>query len=240
MAPSMYETFYFVVNTASPPLDNVLARYALTMATDRQAIVSAMREEGFKYLPSIGLAPPYEGYEPLKQLDVVVDGKTYDVLAYNPAEARELFAKAGFPEGKDKNKQKPEKPMIEVLIYTDEEPDKLAGIVKQQWEQNLGVNVNFVRKEWHDYLKAKDERGFKGVALEGKALLLADASDLLSFASGQISKKPLWVDHKFDQMLREAGRARSSNMANSKAKFSECEAYLLRAMPVIPLYSRAP
>src|SRR5882724_98736 len=67
MAPSMYETFYFVVNTASPPLDNVLARYALTMATDRQAIVSAMREEGFKYLPSIGLAPPYEGYEPLKQ-----------------------------------------------------------------------------------------------------------------------------------------------------------------------------
>lgn len=233
---SFYETMYFVVNTTSPPFDNVVVRYALAMATDREAIAGAMREERFRYFPGIGLVPPYGGYEIISHLEVVRDGKTYDVLAYNPTAARDLLAKAGFPEGVGKDKQKL---TIEILVYTGKDTDKLVSIVKQQWQQNLGLEVTVVSRKWLDYLREKDERNFKGVAVDGKSLLLGDARDLLDFATGQIAKKPCWVDQTFNEMLRDANKVSSSDAIRGNSKFRECEAYLLRFMPVIPLYSRA-
>jgi ABC-type transport system substrate-binding protein len=124
-----YETMYFIVNTTSPPFDSVVIRYSLAMATDRRAIAGAMREEGFRYFPGIGLVPPYGGYEIISHLEVAIDGKTYDVLAYNPTAARNLLARAGFPEGLGNDKQKL---TIEILVYTGEDTDKLVSIVKQQ------------------------------------------------------------------------------------------------------------
>jgi len=234
---SFYQTLYFAVNTTSPPFDNVLVRYALAMATDRQTIASGMRDEKFKYIAGIGLVPPYKDYETLNHLEVTIEGNPYDVITYNPTAARELLAKAGFPEGISKEKQRL---AIEVLVYAGEDTEKLTRIIKQQWEQNLGVDVKVISKKWHDYLEQKDERDFKGVALDGKALLLGDARDLLDFATGQIAKKPCWTDAKFNEMLREANRVSSSSMSEGNRKFRECEAYLLRAMAVIPLYSYAP
>ncbi|HZM85445.1 MAG TPA: ABC transporter substrate-binding protein [Blastocatellia bacterium] len=233
---SYYETIYFKINTTTSPFDNVAVRYALAMATDRRAIADAMREESFRYFPGVGLVPPYDGYETLSHLAAVRDGKTYDLLAYNPASARDLLAKAGFPGGIAKNGQRVN---IEILVYTGEDTDKLVTIVKQQWEQNLGLEATVVSRKWHDYLREKDERNFKGVALAGKSLLLANASNLLSFATGQVAKKPSWVDQTFDLMLREAAQAASSNAFKGNSKFRECEEYLLRSMPVIPLYSRS-
>jgi oligopeptide transport system substrate-binding protein len=231
-----FETMYFVVNTTSAPFDNVAVRYALAMATDRQAIVGAMREEKFRYFPGVGLVPPYGGYETISHLEVARDGKTYDVLAYNPTAGRDLLATAGFPEGVGENKQKL---VIEILVYTGEDTEKLVSIVKQQWQQNLGIEVMVVNRKWHDYLREKGERNFKGVALDGKSLLLADARDLLDFATGQVAKKPCWVDLEFDKLLRDANKASSSDVTRGNSKFRECEAYMLRSMPVIPLYSRA-
>jgi len=234
---SFFETIYFVVNTTSPPFDNVLVRYALAMATDRPAITNALREEKFMYYPGIGLVPAYAGYETIRRLDVVIDGKTYDVLSYDPKAARELLAKGGFPEGVGKNKKKL---VIEVLIYAGTDTQKLIGIVGQQWQQNLGIDIVALNRKWHDYLAEKSERNFKGVAVDGKALLLADASNLLSFASGEVEKKPCWDDQKFHQMLRDASKVASSDATLGNSMFRECEAYLLRSMPVIPLYSRQP
>lgn len=234
---SFYETMYFVVNTTSPPFDNVAVRYALAMATDRQAITNTMREERFEYFPGIGLVPPYRGYEIMSHLEVVRDGRTYDVLAYNPTAARDLLAKAGFPEGVGKDKQRL---TIEILVYSGKDTDKLVSIVKQQWRENLGLEVKVVNRKWHDYLREKDERNFKGVALDGKSLLLADARELLDFATGQVAKKPCWVDKRFDQMLRDAHKTASSDPIRGNSRFRDCEAYMLRAMPIIPLYSRAP
>jgi ABC-type transport system substrate-binding protein len=233
---SFYETIYFVVNTTSPPFDNLAVRYALAMATDRQAITDTMREEQFRYFPGIGLMPPYGGYEMISHLEVVRNGKTYDVLAYNPTAARDLLARAGFPEGVSKDKQKL---TIEILVYNGEDTDKLVSIVKEHWQRNLGLEVKVVNRKWHDYLREKDECNFKGVALAGKSLLLADANNLLSFATGQVAKKPCWVDQRFDRMLRDANKASSSDVIRGNSRFRECEAYMLRLMPIIPLYSRA-
>jgi len=75
---AFYETLYFVVNATTPPFDNVLVRYALAMATDRQAVAAAMREEKFKYFPGISLVPSYDDYTPLNELKVEVESNSSD------------------------------------------------------------------------------------------------------------------------------------------------------------------
>jgi hypothetical protein len=39
-------------------------------------------------------------YQPPESLPVTVNGKQYDVLAFHPADARELLSAGGFPNGK--------------------------------------------------------------------------------------------------------------------------------------------
>jgi ABC-type transport system substrate-binding protein len=89
-------SLYYSINSTKPPLDNVLVRYALNMATDKQALVEFL---GAGQIPALNVVPPMDGYPSPKTLEVAVDGETYDVLAYDPEGARGLLAKAGFPGG---------------------------------------------------------------------------------------------------------------------------------------------
>ena len=72
LRPWMYRHDY-TINTRRPPFDNVLVRYALSMATDRTAMVRAMRR-GDDPLPGYVLA--LGGYAPTTTLPVAVQGTT--------------------------------------------------------------------------------------------------------------------------------------------------------------------
>src|SRR5581483_6436978 len=84
--------------TKKEPFDNVLVRYAFNMATDKSAVANVF---GFGRVPARTLVPPVAGYRPPDSLLVNVADKSYDVLAYDPAGARELLAAAGFSGGLD-------------------------------------------------------------------------------------------------------------------------------------------
>ena len=231
--PAFYETLYLVVNTTRAPLDDVRVRYALAMATDRRAIAAAMHEDGFEDISGTGLVPPYTGYRVLERLETPIKGRAVDVLAYDPASARELLAEAGYPGGVSKNGRKL---AVDLLVYEGEDTDVLVRLLKEQWGRNLGIDVNAVRQPWHTYLKTKDARAF-GVAIDGRALMVSDASELFDFATGMVSRAPAWSDPTFAEMLRQASRYNAPNRAD---RLRACEEYLLRRMPVIPLLSRRP
>jgi|SRR5579884_488646 len=80
------ETSYIAMNTRMKPFNNVLVRRAINMAIDKRRIVQLLNGRGVvanQVLPPLmpGYNPHYKGYP------------------YNPAAAKKLLAKAGYPHG---------------------------------------------------------------------------------------------------------------------------------------------
>ena len=74
-----------------PPLDNVVLRYALNMATDKEEIARFL---GMGQIAAKTRVPPLEGYPSPASLRMEVHGRKCDVLAFNPADAREIWKAA--------------------------------------------------------------------------------------------------------------------------------------------------
>jgi ABC-type transport system substrate-binding protein len=230
----LYETLYLLVNVKQSPFDDVRVRMALAMATDRN-LVSRLRGDGDQqYIPARGLVPPYVGYVPLERLDVTVGARSYDVLAYDVAAARELLASAGYPGGRNIDGSVL---TVEVLVNTDEETEKLTNVLRALWRDNLGVEVRVTSKPWRDYLATLDAFGFRGVAIAGRSVLMSEADTLLFSALFELEKAG-WTQ---PETLAVLNTTRSLEDATEAARrLREVEARLLSQMPIIPLFSRTP
>ena len=216
-------TTWFSVNTSEPPLDNVLVRYALSMAIDRAAIARAL---GSGRLPARGLAPPLPGYVPDGHRSVSVDGHEFDVCSFNPAAARAMLAKA-------RHSGRLRIP----ITYNEGDLAKrqLSEIVQQQWRSILDADAAVNTQETNFYwTETCLKRAYRGVVVDSWIGVVADPYDfLLQFGPAQFSCAA-WVDKKYDAMLAAAHS--TLNPAERMRKLAELETYLLRQMPLLPLY----
>jgi oligopeptide transport system substrate-binding protein len=130
------------VNTRKAPFDNVFLRYALNMATDKKEVADFL---GAGRIPAQNFVAPINGYNAPKNLPVEVDGKTYDVLAYNPAGARKLLGRAGFPNGPGHDGRRL---TIEYLFSSLPYSQPIAEILQQQWRRNLNIEMRLVKEEF--------------------------------------------------------------------------------------------
>ena len=117
------------ISTKRPPLDNLLLRYALNMATDKDATTRFL---GAGQTPARSRVPPLDGYRSPQSLLVEINGRTCDVLAYDPRAARELWAAAASAEAR-----------LPLSIHYPARVDSrlLAEILQHQWRENLGVET---------------------------------------------------------------------------------------------------
>jgi len=222
-----FGTFFPCFNTTQPPFDNVLARYAYNMATDKQAIA---RLFGFGRLPARTLVPPVGDYKPPENLLIEVEGKFYDVLAYDPAGAREFLAKAGYPGGLDHHGQKLR---IDLLCpnYTDARLH--SEILQQQWQASLGVEVNIVAQEVEAWLQNIFSGKFRGITEYADWGFYLDPNWFLDqFVTGSSVNASGWADPHYDDILAKANA--TLDPALRMQRLADCERYLLRAMPVFP------
>jgi ABC-type oligopeptide transport system substrate-binding subunit len=213
-------------NIRKPPFDNVLVRYALNMATNKKQIAGVF---GSGRVPARTFVPPLTGYEPAKGATVSFDGRIYDVLSHNPEGARELLAKAGFPNGVGRHGRKL---TFEYLFPQLPHSQPIAEILQQQWRIALNIDVRLVKQDFQAWIQkvlsadyGMTESSFGGDYLDPNAFLeLFVSRGPLSFA---------WSDPKYDALL---GLANSTpDPAGRMRRLAECEAYLLKAMPVLPL-----
>src|SRR5258706_5847086 len=79
------------ISAKRAPLDHLLLRYALNMATDKDATARFL---GAGQTPARSRVPPLDGYRSAQSLLVEINGRPCDVLAYDPRVARELWAAA--------------------------------------------------------------------------------------------------------------------------------------------------
>jgi oligopeptide transport system substrate-binding protein len=206
----------------------VLLRYALNMATDKNAIATAL---GGGDMPAIGYVPPIEGYETPTSLPVPVDGNIYDVVSYNPPAARELLAKSGFPRGVGRDGRRL---IVEVVNSGSTE---VFEILQQQWRGNLNIDVKLTQQEFKVYIQTLLDVSYNGLAYSEWTGKYRDPNTFLDlFLTGSIQSGTGWSDPNYDTVLAAANSTLDKH-ARMK-KLAECEKYLLTAMPQVPVCHR--
>jgi len=189
------------------------------MATDKEAITRFLL---MGQIAAKTRVPPLPGYRSPSSVPVNVQGRECDVLEFNPAVARELW-KTATP-----------KATARLMIYYPAGVDSrlLAEIQQHQWRENLGLETDLQAREPGVYDRSVFQLGdFNGVAEDSYMANFADPHDFLGVFAADY---PSWSDRAFEEKL--SGATAITNPALRMKELAECEASLLRAMPVIPLY----
>jgi oligopeptide transport system substrate-binding protein len=125
--------YLYRLNNTRPPFNDVRVRKAFNLAIDRQLITDKVL--GLGQVPAYTFVPPgLPGYEPPKS-----------EIRFDVAEAKQLLAEAGFPEGRDF-------PRVGLIYNTNDMHKKLAEVVSDQLRRNLGVEVAPYNQEWQSFL----------------------------------------------------------------------------------------
>ncbi len=213
MDPLLGTYFYRVNVKANEALGKAEVRQALALAVDRKALVQRTLK-GLP-LPAGGFVPEMPGYTPKTKLD------------FDPDKARDLLAKAGYPEGKGF-------PETTLLFNTDENHKLLAEIIQDMWKRELGITIKLENMEWKTYLEAVDKGNFE-IARAG---WIGDYSDpetfLIIMTSGNGNNDTGWGDPAYDQLV--LGAQAEADPKKRFAMQADAEEKLMAAMPVIPIY----
>jgi ABC-type oligopeptide transport system substrate-binding subunit len=213
-----YASEFWLINTQAPPLDDVRVRYALNMATDKQQIAELV---GAGSRPARGLVPPVADYSETLRLPVSIEGHAYDVLSFQPKQAREILGTAGNP-GR-----------LECLVPGNTDAVLWAEVLQSQWRANLGLDLAVVTQELPVWFQSVKSRSFRHVAFWGSEGGYVDPTwflDLFGTADGYGSG---WNDPRYNEMLSRAHA--TADPALRMSRLGECERFVLGAMPFLPL-----
>jgi oligopeptide transport system substrate-binding protein len=209
-------TWFIRFNVTKPPFDNPLVRQAFSLAIDKRRITEKITNLGERTAGAI--VPPGAGqdYQPPLGLD------------YDPAKARELLARAGFPEGKGF-------PLVEYLYIPLLVERNIAVELQAMWQQNLGVTVNLAKQEQKNWLASMRTLGYQMT----RSSWVGDYNDpntfLEMFTSASGNNRTGWKSAAYDELI--AAAAREPNVARRNAIFQDAERQLISAESVIlPVY----
>jgi oligopeptide transport system substrate-binding protein len=212
-ADPFLDTYFYRINTTRPFLSDIRVRRALSLALDREQLVSALLRGGQR--PATGFVPPGTGgYEPPS------------LLRHDLEAARALLAEAGHPEGRGL-------PVFDLLYNTSENHRRIAEVLQQQWRA-IGVQTRLVNQEFATLLDARRTGDFQLL----RSSWVADYNDPLSFLAlftkDSAQNFTGWSDPAYDRALYEA--ARTLDTERRHALYRAAETRLLEAAPILPLY----
>jgi oligopeptide transport system substrate-binding protein len=209
-------TYYYLINTQRPPLDDARVRRALAMAIDRETLTRTVMQNSV--VPAYSITPPGTlGYEPPV------------LLGYDPDKARELLAEAGYPNGEGW-------PGVEVIYNTNEAHRKIAVAVQQMLKDNLNIEVTIANQEWKVYLDAVSTMNYD-LGRRGWIGDYVDPNNFLDlFLSGGGNNNTGFSDPVYDDLILTRA-PQAATREERYALFHEAETRLMEAMPIIPIYT---
>lgn len=175
-----YATYYYVFNTKRPPFDNPLVRRAFSLAVNRTPIIDSCMKGGQS--PAYSLVP-----------DLNVNDKA---RAENIELAKELLAKAGYPNGKGF-------PKIRLVYNTSQQHKPIAESLQECLRKNLGVFVELYNLSWPAYLDARSKGDFDMTRASWTADYLSPESFLSNFLSDSPLNNSGWKNSEFDRAVFE-------------------------------------
>ncbi len=209
---------YLAYNVQHKPLGNVDVRRALDMAINKKAIVESVYQ-GAGQLATNPMPPTQWSYD-----------KNLKVATYDPAKAKALLAKAGFPNGFDLTLwampvQRPYNPNARLM----------AEMIQSDWAK-IGVKAKIVTYEWGEYIK-------RAHAGEHDAMLIGWTGDngdpdnwlgtLLGCEAVNGSNYSKWCDKSFDDLVQK-GRT-TADQAERTKYYEEAQRIFADQLPFSPI-----
>jgi ABC-type oligopeptide transport system substrate-binding subunit len=213
--------YYYGFNLSRPPFkDNPQLREALSMAVDRDVLVTSITGRG--EAPAFSWVPPgVDNYEPRRfnYADQSQDERN--------AHARRLLQEAGYDA---------DNPLqIELRYNTSDTQQRIALAVQSMWRDVLGVETTLINEEFQVLLANMREREVTQVF---RSSWIGDYNDAHTFLgimeSGNASNMPGYANEEFDSLMRRA--AEQVDPDRRRLYLEEAERVLLADHPVIPLY----
>jgi len=209
---ALYAGLYVLgVNSKRPPLDNPLVKQALSLATDREAIVKELWR-GRGIVPSGPIAKGDNHFDP-----------SLPALAYNPKEARERLKKAGY---------KGEEIFIETTVAYVAQDKAMSEALAAMWK-DVGVNVKVEVIEYSVRAQKSRERSFKGLWWSDPTSTLGDPDGMMWRLLGPGGPMDYWRDAKFDE-LGNAARFSVDEKFRGEA-YRDITKIFLENLPWIPV-----
>ncbi len=200
------EALYFVgFDTSRPPFDDMRVRHAFVMAVDRERLADEVLD-GFMIPATGGFVPP------------TIPGHSPGIgLPYDPAQARQLMALAGYPDGQ-------EFPIFEIAYPRGILLEPLTA----QWLVNLNVEVVREISDWESVLRTLLSRN---VFIIGWLAEYPDPDHFLRV--GVRSLFPHWRNDKYSQLLEEAQR--TLDQSKRIRLYQEADKILIEEAVVMPI-----
>jgi oligopeptide transport system substrate-binding protein len=219
IAPQL-NTYYYGFNLNRAPFkDNPKLRRALSLVIDREKLVQLVLRVG--ELPAYGWVPPgIFNYSP----------QSFDYrsapLAQRVAEARRLYAQAGYSSAKPLQ--------FELRYNPGEVHDRLAVAISSMWKEALGAEVRLTAVEFKSLLQDID----RGDVEMFRSSWVGDYNDAYTFAQylkGDFGiNLPHYKNPEYDALLVRA--AAEVDPMTRRQLLESAERLMLHDHPLIPLY----
>jgi oligopeptide transport system substrate-binding protein len=207
-------TYFYLLNTTRPPLDDRRVRQALSLALDREEITRFATAAGEE--PAFGLVPPH-----------MPNYTRQACPPRNPEEARRLLAEAGYPDGLGF-------PRLEIHYNTDQAHQAIAELARKQWQRELGINVTLRNEEWASAQETQRQMNF----MVSRRSWIGDYLDPNTFLDMYVTdgdnNNTGFSNRQYDELI--AGAAREPDQAKRRQMLERAERILMDEMPIIPIY----
>jgi ABC-type transport system substrate-binding protein len=205
------------MNNTHPPFDDPRVRQAIAMGIDRPRLVSEVLPAGFQ---------PADYFTPCA-IPFACEGEAW--YAFDPAQARQLLAQAGYPNG-----------FSSELAYRDvvrsylPQPGKAAQALRDQLRENLGINLRLKAMEENEFLTQVDAGALPGAYLLGWSADYPDADNFLNNHFGL--KATRQFGSPFEDLVTLVQQARSqADPEARRAAYAAVNAAIRQHAPMVPL-----
>ena len=207
-------TYYYRFNVTKPPFDDARVRRAFTLAVNRQQIVERVAKGG--QMPAGHLTPP----------DIAGFTATAQV-PYDPDQARQLLAEAGYPAGKGF-------PKVDLLFNTHEGHRQIAEAIQQMWRRELGVEIGLYNQEAKVYVETMRTLDYQVARYAWVGDYLDPSTFLDTMTTGNGNNQTGWSNAEYDRLIASAQTA--TNETDRFAAFQRCEEIIAAENPILPIY----
>ncbi len=202
-------TIFVAFDTSRPPFDDARVRQAFVLATDRQTLGDVIWR-GYVFPATGGFIPPG------------MPGHSVGIgLPYDPEQARQLMAEAGYPGGRGF-------PVADALTPHEREP--LSKHLRAQWQENLGVEITWQSMEYGAFV----ERVYREPPSMSLARWVADYPDPDNFLRvGFAIWLPGWGNETYAGLVEEAKR--SMDQEERMDLYKRADKILVEEATIMPL-----
>jgi oligopeptide transport system substrate-binding protein len=213
-------TFFYRFNVTRKPLDDPRVRRAFALATDKPQIIRKLTFGGEK--AALHFVP-----------DGVADYLPPDGMGFDPNQARQLLAEAGFPGGRGF-------PHLQYMFFSAagggaKIQGKIAVELQQMWRSQLGVQIELRQIERKIFYSAQSRLDYD-LSASSWVGDYNDANTFLDLFTGTSgNNRTGWKNQRYDKLILEANR--QTDLRRRAELFRQAELILIsEEAPIVPVY----